>query len=365
MSHTRVGILGIGHIGSVHLQSACAMEGVTVVAAADAESTNRAVAEELGVPRLYEDYAELLHHERLDAVVIALPPFLHEEAAIRAAEVGCDVFVEKPLARSTEEARRIIAAADDAGVALGVDHTLRYQSDVRALKAAYDDGRIGAVPLCHLARINSGPFDSPPAESPLPEWQLDPEATGGGAVMDLGVHLFDLLEWLFGDITVRHVELERQLHLDYEDTAAVVLKSSVTGTLATVHCGFYQWEEPPDVNMRLRLDGVTETIDRAEFVPEFYRHAGAAALRNAGKRLIGNDPDYFEPTYYYRAHFEALQAFLDAVAAGQDPPVDGADGLRAIELVEETYRMAEHDGIKRDQKTGLESKALSDGGDSR
>jgi predicted dehydrogenase len=246
----------------------------------------------------------------------------------------------------------MIDAAGDAGVALGVDHTLRYHPEMCRLKQEYDDGRLGHVPLCHLARINSGPFETPPATSPLGDWQFDPEATGGGALMDLGIHLFDLLEWLFGGIEVRHAVLDRQFDLEYEDTAAVTLQSVETGTIGTVHCGFYQWEEPPDVNLRARLDGVAATIESTDFVPGFYQHAGTSALANVARRLSGSDPEYFEPTYYYRAHFEALEAFADAVAAGREPPVDGTDGRRAIELVEAAYRVAGTDPPEREAVAG-------------
>lgn len=341
MSEIRVGVLGVGHIGAVHAQSAMAMAGVSLVGIADVSSSNRALARKLGVPSVYAEYAELLEAEAIDVAVVALPPFLHEDATTSAVAAGCDVFVEKPFARTSEEADRMIEAADEADVRLGVDHTLRYQPEMRELKAAYDSGRLGAVPLCHLARINDGPFEQPPPTSPVPDWPLDAEATGGGAVMDLGVHLFDFLEWIFGDMSVSYADLGRQLDLEYEDTALVVLRSRETGTLASAHCGFYQWEEPPTVNMHVRLDGVSESISSAEYVPDFYRHAGRSAIENVARRLVGKEPEYFQPTYYYRAHFEALQAFVDAIRDGREPPVSGRDGKRAIELIEETYAAAE------------------------
>ncbi|WP_255196464.1 Gfo/Idh/MocA family protein [Halorarius litoreus] len=340
MRGIKLGILGVGHIGLVHLQSAQVLDGVSVVAAADAVSSNRKLARQQGVPQIYSNYEDLLDNEAVDAVVVALPPSLHEEATTRAAEAGCDVFVEKPFARSSSEAKRMIEVADDAGVWLGVDHTLRYQSEMTTVKSAYDAGRIGHVPLCHVARINSGPFDPPPPTDAVPEWPLDPQATGGGAVMDLGVHLFDLLEWLFGEMEICHAELDRQLDVDYETSASIMLRSSTTGTVATMHCGFYQWETPPEVNMRVVLDGVADTIESTDYVPDFYRHVGTAALKNIAKRLVGSDPDYFEPTYYYRAHYRALRDFLDAVLADRAPPVGGAEGLRTLELVEEAYRCA-------------------------
>lgn len=338
----RVGILGVGHIGVVHLQSACAMDGVSVPAVADAVPENRRRATRLGAGTAYEDYRDLLDAESLDAVVVALPPFLHADAVEAAAEAGCHAFVEKPFARDVAEGRRMVETADEHGVSLGVDHTLRYQPDMVALKEAYDEGRLGHVPHCTAARLNSGPFASPPVDEPVSEWQLRADSTGGGALLDLGTHLVDVLEWLFGDLTVQHAELDRQLGYEYEDTATVVFRAADAGTIATVDCGFYQWEEPPEVTNYVRLDGVADSLSSEAFTPDqFVVHAGRSAAENVLKRLRGERLEYYKPTYYYQAHYRALDDFLEAVADGRDPPVDGETGLGTLELVETAYEMAD------------------------
>lgn len=335
-----VGVLGVGHIGSVHLQTATTLDGVTVSAAADAVPANRRRAERLGARRTYADYEELLAEEAVDVVVVALPPSMHADAAVSATEAGAHVFVEKPLARSVEEARTVVDAADRAGVRVGVDHTLRYYPEMRALKRRYDDGRLGHVPLAHLVRVNAGPFETPPPTGDVPDWQLDPAQTGGGAVMDLGVHLLDLLEWLFGEMTVVDAVLDRQLDLPYEDTALLTLRSEATGTLASVHCGFYHWEEPPDVTLRCRLEGIADTADSTDFAPNFHVNAARSALTNTVRRATGGTPEYFGPTYHYRAHYEALAGFVEAVGDGEDPPVGEAEALRSLRLVEAAYDAA-------------------------
>ncbi|MFC6838520.1 Gfo/Idh/MocA family protein [Halomarina ordinaria] len=339
----RLGLLGVGHIGTVHLQSASTLDGVDVVAAADAVPGNRRRAERLGVTRTYDDYTDLLEEESLDAVVVALPPFLHADATVAACEAGCAVFVEKPFARTPEEGRRMVEAADAAGVALGVDHTIRYQPEMKRLKERFEDGRLGHVPIASISRINNGPFEAPPARAAVPTWQLDPEATGGGALMDLGIHLLDVLEWFFGDLTVEHATTDQQLDLPYEDAATVVV-STDSGTTATLSCGFFQWETPPEVTSYLRLDGIAGSAVSTEYVPgHFTSYAARSALENLGRRLRGDDPEYFKPTYYYQAHYWALRDFLEAVAAGERPPVDGAAGLRMVEHVHEAYRLADAD----------------------
>ncbi|RQG91249.1 gfo/Idh/MocA family oxidoreductase [Natrarchaeobius halalkaliphilus] len=340
-----LGILGVGNIGMVHLKSARVMANVDVLAAADAVPENRQRAERAGVDRTYEDYATLLDSESIDVAVVALPPFLHADAVERAAEVGTDVFVEKPLARSTEEADRLLEAAKSGGIAVGVDHTLRYQPDVTGVKAAYDDGRVGHVPYASMTRLNDGPLGRPPVERSPPGWALDADAAGGGSLLELGIHCFDVLEWLFGDLEVQSAATGCTLNLPIEDAATVLLRAPETGTTITLHCGSYQWEELPKVNTRLRLEGITGTISNEDYLPEnFYASAATSALSNVASRVTGDEPDVFGPTFYLRAHYDALEAFLDAIRADESPPVEGTDGRRSIELAEDAYDHAARRG---------------------
>lgn len=338
-----VGIIGVGNIGTVHLQSAQRIEGVRVTAVADADPDRRATARSLGVEAAYSDFEEMFRRESLDTVVVALPPKLHATAVTTAIEHGCDAFIEKPFAPTLSEAERMVSAANDADVHLGVDHTIRYQTEIRKLKDAFDSGEFGHVPMSVISRINNGPFTPPPPDDTVSDWQVDPGG-GYGAMLDLGVHLFDVLEWFFGEMEIQHAMMDRQLNLPYEDTASVQLQAVDSGTIATLNCGFFQWETPPDVNMRFRLEGVAESVSSEKYVPDhFSLHAAQSAVENVRKRVSGAEPSVFEPTYYYRAHYRALEDFLSAVREGSRPPVNGEHGRRSIELVDEAFRQANFD----------------------
>ncbi|MFB1065112.1 Gfo/Idh/MocA family protein [Natrinema sp. H-ect4] len=351
-----LGILGVGNIGMVHLKSAAAMPGVTVVAAADAVPENRERAERAGASRTYDDYATLLNSEDLDAAVVALPPFLHGEAVERAAEAGVDVFVEKPLARTTDEADEMLETAREAGIAIGVDHTLRYQPDMAGVKAAYDEGSVGHVPYASITRLNDGPLGRPPVENTPPSWPLDADAVGGGSLLELGVHCFDVLEWLFGDLRVRDASMGQTLEIDVEDAATVLMEAPETGTTITLHCGSYQWEQLPEVNTRLRLEGVTGTISNQDHLPRnFYAGAAKSALSNVASRLTRDEPDVFGPTFYLQAHYDALADFCDAIREDEQPPVDGADGRRTLALAERAYELAAETDEAADEIDGLET----------
>jgi predicted dehydrogenase len=159
--------------------------------------------------------------------------------------------------------------------------------------------------------------------------------------MDLGVHLFDVLEHFFGELTVEYAHVDASMDLPYEDSALVVV-STEAGTQATVSAGFFQWETPPDITGYFRLEGVADTLRSEDHIPDqFMAHAARSALENVSRRARGKEPAYFKPTYYYQAHYHALKDFLDAVAVGETPPVDGAAGLRMVEHVQRAYEMAE------------------------
>ncbi|WP_247004879.1 hypothetical protein [Halosolutus gelatinilyticus] len=126
-----------------------------------------------------------------------------------------------------------------------------------------------------------------------------------------------------------------------EDAATVLLRAPETGTAITLHCGSYQWEELPEVNTRLRLEGITGTISNEEFLPDnFYASAARAALSNVVSRFTGSEPDIFGPTFYLQAHYDALADFCEAVRENESPPIDGSDGRRALELAERAYELA-------------------------
>lgn len=338
----RVGLLGVGNIGSVHLRSISVMDGVRVTAVADADSKNRNIARKKTGCQTYSDYKELLESEEIDMAVISLPPFLHADATIRSAEQGVHVFVEKPFARSTDEAESMVDAAKQHDIKLGVDHTIRYQTDMQKMKQKYDQGYLGHVPLCYISRINNGPFSTPPKREPVADWKLDPEMAGGGVVLALGVHLLDVLEWFFGEMSVEYAHMDSQLNTSIEDSAVLVLKSSQSNTMAVLTCGAFQWESLPDVNMSFRLEGTTDHLENQSFIPDSLElHAAKSMLENiARRRLKKKKPNFFEPTYYYQAHYRALGDFVESIIKGEKPPVSGEQGLRTVELAENAYHLS-------------------------
>ena len=186
----RIGYLGVGWIGR-HRMSAIVEDGLTeTVAVADAST--EAVAEALALAPEAASCATLddLLARDLDGLVIATPSALHAAQAIRALEAGVAVFCQKPLGRDAAETRAVVAAARSAGLLLGVDLSYRRTRAMEAIRDVVGSGELGRIQSADLVFHNGYGPDKP--------WFYDPVLSGGGCVVDLGIHLVDLALWVLG-----------------------------------------------------------------------------------------------------------------------------------------------------------------------
>lgn len=191
----RLGYLGVGWIGRHRLAAMAAEDVADVVAIADASAD--AATEALAIApaaRRVPSLDALLALE-LDGVVIATPSALHAEQAQRALEAGVAVFCQKPLARTAAQTRELLAAARAADRLLGVDLSYRHLRAAGAVRDLVARGELGDVFALDLVFHN--------AYGPDKAWFRDPALSGGGCVIDLGVHLVDLALWMLGWPTTR------------------------------------------------------------------------------------------------------------------------------------------------------------------
>ena len=201
MSRPRLGFVGLGWIGAMRLE-AVASAGLGEVAALCEASPQRlekiATAHPEAMP--FSGLEEMLARSgdlRLDGVVIATPNVLHAPQTLAALDRGLAVFCQKPLALNAREAREMVDAARRADRLLGVDYSYRYTDGGQTLRRALEAGELGRVFSVDTVFHNAYGPDKP--------WCFDPRLSGGGALMDLGVHLIDLSFWLLGDPDVRSV----------------------------------------------------------------------------------------------------------------------------------------------------------------
>jgi predicted dehydrogenase len=189
----RVGLLGGGYIAEYHLAGLAAAGGAEVpVLATRTPARAAALARRFGIPAVVADVRAVLDRPDVDAVVIATPDDTHEALAVAAAEAGKAILLQKPMARSAAECRRILAAARRAGVDLQVSFMHRYFEEAVRARELLGDGRLGPVLGVRMRNATSGPDWG--------DWFFSRERVPGGVVHQLGIHGIDLLRHLVGDV---------------------------------------------------------------------------------------------------------------------------------------------------------------------
>lgn len=159
MKEIRVGLLGCGYMGGMHLACYSAMENVRVAAVADVrEAYLKSAAGRTGAPA-FSDAAKLIEEADVDVIDVCLPTFLHARHAVAAMKKGRHVFIEKPLCLTEREADELLDMQKKTGVSVQVGQVIRFWDEYEYLRGAVGDGRFGAVKGAHFLR-----------RSPSPDW---------------------------------------------------------------------------------------------------------------------------------------------------------------------------------------------------
>jgi len=264
MSAPRIGFLGTGWIGRHRMQAMVATGAIEAVAVAD--PSPECVAEALKVApgaQVLPSIDAMLDQE-LDGLVIATPSALHAEQAIAALERGVAVFCQKPLGRSAAEARAVIDAARRADRLLGLDLSYRHTSATQAIAAPLRSGELGEVFAIDLTFHNAYGPDKP--------WFYDRQLSGGGCVIDLGVHLVDLALWLLD-----FPEIENVTSRLYSGGQPLSPRSSEVEDYAVARLDL-----SGGANVRLACSWRLQAGQEAVIEASFYGANGAVSLRNTG-----------------------------------------------------------------------------------
>jgi len=331
-------IVGAGNISAAHI---FAVEGlpnaelVGVVGRTAARSTK--LADKHGV-LVFGSLEEAVAHPEVDIVSICTPSGAHLEPALTAIAAGKHVVVEKPIEITVERSRRLIEAAEAAGVSVGAIFMSRFAPANAFAKRAVEEGRLGR--LLQVDGYVKWWRDQAYYDSGA--WRGTALLDGGGALMNQGIHQVDALQWIAGPVaevfayagTLNHERLE------VEDTLVAVLRyeNGAYGQLATatslwpgspkslqVHGteGFLRIDDDMLVDWRTRSGGDAE---RDELLAKY---GGAGQGGSSDPMAIS-----------FQNHLLQYQDFLAALDSGRAPAIDGREGIKAVELVEALYASA-------------------------
>jgi predicted dehydrogenase len=258
----RLGFLGLGWIGTHRLQALTESGAGLAMALADTSAERLRQAGVHAPNAAVADSLDALFEMDLDGLVIATPSALHAEQCVRALERGIAVFCQKPLARTGAETRRVIDAARAADRLLGVDLSYRHAAAMRAVRASVRGGAVGSVFAADMVFHN--------AYGPNGGWARDPALSGGGCIIDLGIHLVDLALWVLDFPAVRSVTGQRYAGGQRLDPAEPMCEDYATAVL----------ELDNGVSVRIACSWESSTGRDAVIAATFFGTSGAAALHN-------------------------------------------------------------------------------------
>ena len=295
----RIGVVGVGVMGSNHARVLAGLPDVELVGVADPDPKQAEfVAHTLGCATL--DTVEELLDRGVDAVTIAAPTHLHHPIALTCIARGAHVLVEKPIASTVEQGYNIINAARDAGVTLMVGHVERFNPAVEAIKEAIRNEDILSIAITRV-----GPFP--------------PRMSNVGVVIDLAVHDIDLIRW-FTDSDI--VEVQPQLSnavAEREDIALLQFRTA-SGVLAHINTNWLTPFKARSVTVATRGKYVTGDLLTRQVTECFgFQPDGSYSMRHLS---VG----HAEPLR------SELLAFIHAVRSGGKPAVSGEEGVASLEI---------------------------------
>jgi predicted dehydrogenase len=334
------GLVGCGMISRFHAQAIAAIPGARVVAVHTSRPENgQKISDLVGGCAIYTDFEQFLAHPGLDVVNVCTPSGAHLEPAVAAARAGKHVVVEKPLEVTLERCDAVIEACDRHGVKLCTIFPSRFSAANVLLKQAIDEGRFGKLTLGDTyvkwwrtqQYYDSGGWRG--------TWQLD----GGGAFMNQAIHNVDLLAWLMGEVsevcgytaTLAHERIE------VEDVGVATLRFK-NGALGVMEATTSAW---PGLLKRTEIHGtqgsaIVEQDDVLLWKFEQEQPGDDEVRRQFARQQSGSGGASNPAAISFEGHRAQLADFLEAIAAGRPPRVDGREGRRSVEIILAVYESA-------------------------
>jgi predicted dehydrogenase len=232
----RFGVIGAGKIGKLRMATIKAHPLLDLVSVCDQskEAVASAIAGTDAKP--FTDVTSFLS-SGLDAVVVATPAHVHRELCVAAFAAGLHVLCEKPLSNTVEGAEAIVAAAKKAGRTLALGFNLRFYPMVRFARKAVDDGLIGNVTHIRVFGGHDG------VHKFHADWEYKMPESGGGAMMDIGIHMTDLARYFLGEITTVYGCMSESVwHVDGSEDNAIAIFKNPKGIVASYQTTWSEWK---------------------------------------------------------------------------------------------------------------------------
>ena len=325
----RVGIIGTGLMGRRRAEALRQSKDVQLIAVS---SNNPRQDEKLAADMqcaVIDDWPQLTARKDIDAIIVCTPPDCHLPMCQAALENGKHVLVEKPLARNPAEAEKLVKLAKKTGLTLKCGFNHRHHPAVQQARKWFDQGIIGEA---IFIRAEYGIGGRPGYEQ---DWRVKNEISGGGQLMDQGMHVIDLSRWFLGDFT----QVTGMLQTGYwdiapvEDNAFCLLRNN-KGQVASIHTSWTQWKNL----FRFEIFGKDGYITVE----------GLGGSYGAEKAILGKRAflaPFQEEVIEFRGRDasweEEWREFSSAIREKRQPMGNGQDGLEAVRIAYLVYQTAQ------------------------
>jgi UDP-N-acetyl-2-amino-2-deoxyglucuronate dehydrogenase len=327
----RFGLIGCGRVAPRHAQSLVQLPETQLVAVADIrEDRAQRFSQEYGA-QAYVDYQEMLARPDLDAVTVCVPSGLHAPVTMDVLAAGKHVLVEKPIALDLDSADRMITAAREAGLRLGVVLQNRYNSPVRQVRALIDQGRLGRLYLGNVCVRWYRP------QSYYEDGWHGTLAMDGGALMNQSIHHLDALQWFMGPVASAYAYTATLAHrMESEDVGVAVVRFE-SGALATIEGSTLTW--PQNLEGSVALFGERGSVKvGGTALSRITLWKVDGELEREAEILTSQRVD--PPTVYGYSHREVIHDFARALLEGREPETPGREARKSLALVLAIYESA-------------------------
>jgi myo-inositol 2-dehydrogenase/D-chiro-inositol 1-dehydrogenase len=315
-SEVGLGLIGAGAIGKVHVKNINgSIKGAFLAAVADVDL--KAAESVAGDAKIYSDYHEMIKDDKVDAIIVCTPPFLKMDITRAAADAGKDVFCEKPISVTLEDADKIMEIVKGGGIKFQVGYQRRFDNSYLKARSAMESGELGTLLL--LKEHNRDP------PGPILGWSTVP-AKSGGIFLDTTSHDFDAVRWLSGSEVERvYAEGTALVYEDLRkngdfDTTTVVMKLE-SGALAYVDSCY---NTVYGFDARLEMLG-TKSAVMVDIGEKTFAHTRTAQ---------GTSNEYFDgfASRWAQAYRDEIADFAECVRTGRDVKVGVAEGREALKI---------------------------------
>ncbi len=323
MEKTKVAIIGLGGVAQlVHIPNFARIGNAVITDVAEIRKSRlNTIADKFNIKNRYTDYEELLEKSEADAVIISTPTSTHKEVATACLKSKKDILIEKPLARSYDEAKSIIDTAKKLKRKIMVGMNLRFRPDAMILKSLLNSNEFG-TPFY----IKCGWIRRPSSSE---KWFTVKEKSGGGVIIDLGILLLDLALWLLDYPSVSSVSTQCFSHntKSVEDTAISFLKCN-NNSLINLETSW------------------SLLVEKDYFYVNVYGTGGYASLnplkiyKKIGDQVMDLSPSQRDSalTLFKKSYMNELKSFIGAVN-GLNPVFSSADeALSRLKIIEAMYK---------------------------